>query len=105
MLRSVAVFESAGLAPLNRPRYFCDVSGSRLRNAVPVSCSAFTYSVSCTIFSALWSPQAVTQAAQPLHKSETKIEKMPPEPGALRSGDEKMALVFWYAIGTLSMML
>ena len=29
---------------------------------------------------------------------------MPPDPGALRSGDEKMAFTFWYAIGTLSMM-
>jgi len=72
---------------------------------VPVSCSALTYSVSCTILSALWSPQAVTQAAQPLHKSETKMEKMPPLPDCLRSGEEKMAFVFWYAIGTLSMML
>ena len=53
MLRSVAVFESAGLAALKRPRYFCEVSGSRLRKAVPVSCSALTSSVSCTIFSAL----------------------------------------------------
>ena len=95
MLRSVAVFESAGLAPLYRPRYFCEVSGSRSRNAVPVSCSALTSSVSRTIFSARWSPQAVTQAAQPLQRSLTKMEKMPPEPGALRSGDEKMALVFW----------
>ena len=50
---------------------------------MPVSCSAFTSSVSCTIFSAMWSPQAVTQAAQPLHRSLTKMEKMPPEPGAL----------------------
>ena len=94
MLRSVAVLESAGLAALNRPRYFCEVSGSRLRKAVPVSCSALTSSVSWTILRALWSPQAVTQAAQPLQRSLTKMEKMPPLPGALRSGEEKMALVF-----------
>jgi hypothetical protein len=42
----------------------------------------------------LWSPQAVTQAAQPLHKSLTKIEKMPPDPGDLRSGELKMAVTF-----------
>ena len=50
--RMPAVFESAGFAALNSPRYFCEVSGSRFRNAVPVSCSAFTSVVSCTIFSA-----------------------------------------------------
>ena len=62
---------------------------------MPVSCSAFTVSVSATILRALWSPQAVTQAAQPLQRSLTKIEKMPPEPGLLRSGEEKMAFTFW----------
>jgi len=44
---------------------------------------------------ASWSPQAVTQAAQPLQRSETKMEKMPPEPGDLRSGELKMAFTFW----------
>ena len=68
------------------PRYFCGVSGSRSRNAVPVSCSAFTSSVSCTIRSAWCSPQAVTQAAQPLQRSDTKIEKTPPPPGLLLLG-------------------
>jgi hypothetical protein len=43
---------------------------------------------------ALWSPHAVTHAAQPLQRSLTKMEKTPPEPGVLRSGDEKMALTF-----------
>ena len=62
---------------------------------MPVSCSALTSSVSATMRRALWSPQAVTQAAQPLQRSLTKMEKMPPEPGALRSGEEKMALTFW----------
>ena len=62
---------------------------------MPVVCSALTSSVSATILRALWSPQAVTQAAQPLQRSETKMEKMPPVPGALRSGDEKMAVTFW----------
>ena len=61
---------------------------------MPVSWSAFTCSVSCTMRSASWSPQAVTQAAHPLQRSETKIEKMPPLPGFLRSADLKMAFTF-----------
>ena len=39
-------------------------------------------------------PDAVTQAAQPLQRSETKMEKMPPPPGFRFSGVAKMALVF-----------
>ena len=61
---------------------------------MPVSCSAFTSSVSCTIRSASCSPQAVTHAAHPLQRSETKIEKMPPPPGFFFSGVAKIALVF-----------
>src|SRR5688500_20132982 len=55
--------------------------------------------------SASCSPHAVTHAAQPLQRSETNIEKIPPPPGFFFSGVAKMALVFWYAIGTLSMAL
>ena len=70
------------------------VSGSRSRKAVPVSCSALTSSVSCTIRSAWCSPQAVTQAAQPLQRSDTKMEKTPPMPGIFFSGVAKIAFVF-----------
>jgi hypothetical protein len=94
-LRSAAVFESTGFSLLKSPRYFCDVSGSMFRNAVPVSCSALTSSVSCTMRRAWWSPHAATQAAHPLHRSETKIEKTPPLPGLFRSGVAKMAFAFW----------
>ena len=72
---------------------------------MPLSCSALTSSVSCTMRSAWWSPHAVTQAAQPLHRSETKIEKMPPDPGFFFSGVAKIAFALWNAIGTLSMTL
>jgi hypothetical protein len=36
--------------------------------------------------------------------AETKIEKTPPEPGFLRSGEEKIALTLVKANGTLEMM-
>ena len=58
---------------------------------MPVSWSALTCSVSCTMRRASWSPHAVTHAAQPLHRSDTKIEKMPPLPGFFFSGPLKMA--------------
>ena len=38
--------------------------------------------------------QAVTHAAHPLQRSETKIENTPPEPGVRFSGVAKIALVF-----------
>ena len=44
----------------------------------------------------------MTHAAQPLQRSETKIEKTPPAPGFFFSGVAKMAFVFSYAIGTFS---
>ena len=77
------------------------VRGTRCR----VSCSALTSSVSCTIRSAWCSPHAVTHAAHPLQRSDTKIEKTPPAAGLFFSGVAKIALAFWYAIGTLSMTL
>ena len=96
MLRSVAVFESAGLAPLYRPRYFCDVSGSRSRKAR----AGFVLGVH--LFGLLHHLQRLVIAAGRdagraalAQIADTKIEKMPPEPGALRSGDEKMAFTFW----------
>jgi hypothetical protein len=36
----------------------------------------------------------VTHAAHPLQRSDTKIEKTPPEPGAFFSGVAKIAFVF-----------
>ena len=53
--------------------------------------------------SAWCSPHAVTHAAHPLQRSETKIEKMPPDPGLFFSGVAKIAFALWNAIGTLSM--
>ena len=52
---------------------------------------AFRSSLSISMRSAWWSPHSVTHSPQPLQRSDTKIEKMPPPPAFFFSGTRKMA--------------
>ena len=65
------------------PKRFREITGAAVeRVSAPVA---------GTMTSAPWSPHCSTHSPQPLQRSETKIEKMPPSPGFFFSIDLKMA--------------
>ena len=96
MLRSVAVFESAGIGAVVEAEVLLRSVGQQVEEGR----AGFVLGVH--LFGLLHHLQRLVIAAGRdagraalAQVAETKMEKMPPEPGALRSGDEKMAFTFW----------
>ena len=92
------------MSSLYRPRNFGLVSGNSRLKTCAVASSALTSGVSRVIRRALWSPQTCTHSPQPLQRSLTKMEKMPPLPGLFFSMLRKIAVTSLYASGNLPMM-